>query len=67
MGINEQDEALLLDMDRQKGDFLLKQSGESIALRVHMTELEDIVAIFTNDLKALASARGLFAGVPKDY
>ena len=67
IGLNQRDAFLLLDMDRQEGDFLLKQDGDSIALRVEIAEAEDVVAIFTNDLKALGSARGRFAGVPNDY
>lgn len=67
VGLNAQDEILLLEMDRQKGDFLLKQNGESIALNISLKEAEDAVAIFTNDVKSLISARGRFAGVTKDY
>ncbi|MEK6746377.1 MAG: hypothetical protein AABY33_05045 [Pseudomonadota bacterium] len=67
LGINAHDEYMLLGMERQKGDFLLKQSGESIALNLSIKELEDVLAIFTNDVKSLASARGRFAGVTKDY
>ena len=65
--LNNQDDILLSDMHRQKGDFLLKQNGESVALRAQITESEDIVAILTNDIKSLGSARGRFTGVPKDY
>lgn len=67
LGIKEQDEYMIQGMERQKGDFLLKQSGESIALSLSIKELEDVLAIFTNDFKSLASARGRFAGAPKDY
>lgn len=67
LGINEQDEYMIQGMERQKGDFLLKQNGESIALNLSIKELEDVLAIFTNDVKALATARGRFAGAPKDY
>lgn len=66
LGINEQDEYMIQGMERQKGDFLLKQNGESIALNLSIKELEDVLAIFTNDVKSLATARGRFAGVPKD-
>ncbi|MEQ1704682.1 MAG: hypothetical protein ABL867_01755 [Rickettsiales bacterium] len=67
LGVNAHDEYMLLGMERQKGDFLLKQSGESVALNLSIKELEDVLAIFTNDVKSLASARGRFAGVTKDY
>lgn len=67
LGVNEQDEYMLLGMERQRGDFLLKQNGESIALNLSIKELEDVLAIFTNDVKSLVSARGRFAGVTKDY
>jgi type IV secretion system protein VirB4 len=65
--LNDQDDVMLSDMQRQKGDFLLKQNGESIVLKVFMEEAEDAVAILSNDIKALGSARGKFTGVPKDY
>jgi len=49
--LNEYDAGLMRRMQRQKGDFLVKQSGESIALRVDLTGLNDIHAIFANDIK----------------
>ncbi len=65
--LNEYDDVLLSEMQRQKGDFLLKQSGESVVLRFSMNDAEDIAAILSNDIKSLGSARGKFTGVPKDY
>ncbi len=67
LGLNEKDSFMLSNMNRQKGDFLLKQNGESIALNVFLKEAEDVLAIFSNDVKALISARGRFSGLPKDY
>jgi type IV secretion system protein VirB4 len=67
LGLNDQDALLLLNMDRQKGDFLVKQNGESVALRVSLTEAEDISAIFMNDIKALSSASGKYNTIPEDY
>ncbi len=67
IGLNEQDTLELLRMNRQKGDFLLKQKKESISLKVFLEEEEDISAIFRNDIKAIALARGKFTGLPKDY
>lgn len=65
--LNDQDDILLSDMQRQKGDFLIKQNGESIALKLFMSEAEDLVAILSNDIKALGSARGKFTSLPEDY
>jgi len=67
LSLNEKDAFMLSGMSRQKGDFLLKQNGESIVLNVFFKEAEDVLAIFANDVKALISARGRFAGLPKDY
>jgi hypothetical protein len=67
LSLNEKDAFMLSSMSRQKGDFLLKQNGESIVLNVSFKEAEDVLAIFSNDVKALISARGRFAGLPKDY
>ena len=67
IGLNEHDTVELLHMHRQRGDFLLKQKNESTALRVFLGDAEDVRAIFTNDIKEIALARGRFAGLPKDY
>jgi type IV secretion system protein VirB4 len=58
---------LLLNMDRQKGDFLVKQGGDTVALRANLLDMEDALAIFTNDVKFVSAAHGPFSGVPKDY
>ncbi|MEQ1790212.1 MAG: hypothetical protein ABL857_07200, partial [Rickettsiales bacterium] len=67
LGLNDYDAVLLLSMARPRGDFLVKQQGESISLCVSVEEMEDVSAIFTNDTKNIVSARGRFAGTPKDY
>jgi|GEM_PF-1374942 len=67
LGLNTQDALMLLDMNRQKGDFMVKQRGETIALRAYLEDAEDAIAIFSNDIKALGAARGRFAAMPKDY
>lgn len=67
VGLSGEDALLMLSMDRQKGDVLVKQQGQATGLRVMIAELEDAVAIFSGDAKALASARGSYASLPKDY
>jgi type IV secretion system protein VirB4 len=61
LGINEAEAKRLGKMDRQKGDFFLKQNGETIALRAYLKEMEDIYAVFSNDSKNLAAALGKFS------
>ena len=61
LGIAEADAKRLLKMDRQKGDFLLKQGNETIALRLYLKEMEDLYAVFSNDSKNLAAALGKFS------
>lgn len=67
LGLDDHDALALLDMKRQKGDFLVKQDRESVQLHALLDELEDVTAIFMNDTKTIVSARGRFAGTPKDY
>jgi len=67
ISLGAHDAVLLLDMSRQKGDFLIKQKGESVALHAYLEDAEDAIAIFSNDIKSLGSARGKFASIPKDY
>ena len=67
LGLSEGDVQHLLHMDRQKGHFLLKQNQENIALALSMDEMEDVRAIFANDIKNLIAAGGKFASLPKDY
>lgn len=56
MGLSEADVKMLLKMERQKGDFLLKQGGESIALRADLKELDAVYAVFANDSKHISVA-----------
>jgi len=50
--LSDRDARMLLRMDRLKGDFLLKQGGESIALGAELHGgLEDLRAIFAGDIK----------------
>jgi type IV secretion system protein VirB4 len=58
--INEAEARRLLRMDRQKGDFLLRQNQETIALRLDLKDMEELYAIFCNDSKNLAAALGKF-------
>lgn len=51
--LSEHDAGLLRRMERQKGDFLLRHRHESVALRVNLTTMHDIHAIFSNDSKNL--------------
>lgn len=62
IGLTGNDMRLLRRMDRQRGDFLLKQGGESIGVNAGTRDLEDVHAIFANDGKNLAGAGGKFAG-----
>lgn len=66
LGLSEHDSRLLRRMDRQKGHLLLKQNHESIGLRIDLSEMDDVRAIFCNDVKNLIAAGGRFAAAPKD-
>lgn len=55
IGISEYDAHRLLRMDRQKGQFLLKQNYETIALKADFKALDEIYAVFANDRKNLAA------------
>lgn len=61
LGLTENDAALLFKMDRQKGHFLLKQNNETIALAADIRDMDDIHAVFANDIKNLTAALGKFA------
>lgn len=67
IGLNNHDALMMLYMERQKGDLLLKQNGESIGLKISLQDAEDALAIFTNDIKSLGAAHGRFASLPEDY
>lgn len=62
--INEYEAKRLLKMDRQKGEFLYKQDNETIELRAYLKELDDLYAVFSNDIKNLAAALGKFSNKP---
>ena len=62
LGLSEYESEQLVRMNRQKGDFLLKQHHETIALRAYLKELDEYHSIFANDIKTLAAAMGKFGG-----
>ena len=66
LDLSQQDTKMLLRMDRQNGEFLIKQGSESVGLRVDMTHLDDLQAIFSNNIKNLIAAGGEYASLP-DY
>jgi len=53
-------------MDRQKGEFLLRQNNEFISLRANLKDLDDIHAVFNNDIKTLAAALGKYSSSKKE-
>ncbi len=55
IGISAYDARRLVRMDRQKGNFLVKQNNETIALKADFKSLDDIYAVFANDRKNLAA------------
>jgi type IV secretion system protein VirB4 len=63
--LSKHDNEFLVKMDRQKGDFLVKQGNESIALCANFDELEAVKAILAGDIKTLIAAGGPFATLPK--
>jgi len=63
IGLDANDEKLLLRMERQRGDFLLKQNNETIALRADIKEMDTICAVLANDSKNLAAALDKFTGI----
>jgi type IV secretion system protein VirB4 len=64
--LNEHDNQLMTEMDRTRGDFLVKQSKESISLRANLDDMEAARSIFANDVKTLIAAGGPFATLPKE-
>ena len=67
LGLSGRDSRMLLKMDRQKGEFLLKQNRESIGLKVSLDCMDDIFAIFSNNIKNLIAAGGEYAALPENY
>lgn len=66
VGLSAGDARMLKRMERSSGDFLFKQSTESIGLRIHLDELPDLKSIMANDIKTLITAGGKFASLPKN-
>jgi len=62
LGLSEYESGKMVKMDRQKGDFLLKQNQEAIALSANLKELDEYHGVFANDVKTLAAAVGKFGG-----
>jgi type IV secretion system protein VirB4 len=56
IGISDYDSRRLLRMDRQKGEFLVKQNNETIALKAEFKVMDEMYAVFANDRKNLAAA-----------
>ncbi|MBY0407090.1 MAG: hypothetical protein K2Q01_05310, partial [Rickettsiales bacterium] len=56
IGISEYDANRLSRMDRQKGQFMMKQNNETIALVAEFKDLDELHAVFANDRKNLAAA-----------
>ncbi len=66
-GLRTGEAKLLSAMDRQRGDFLLTQNDEDIALRAELEGMDDLKAIFAGDVKTLIAAGGKFASLPQGY
>lgn len=62
--LNAHDARMLHKMDRQKGDFLVRQNEEAIGLRASLEGLDDLFAIYSNNIKNLIAAGGEFANLP---
>lgn len=65
LGISQHDSNTMRRMNRQKGEFLLKQGNETIGLRVGFEHMDDARAIFSGDIKNLIASGGPFASLPK--
>lgn len=59
------DEKLLWRMERMKGDVLVIQSKETVALRIFLDTMNDVESIFSNDVKTLIASGGPYASVPE--
>lgn len=62
--LSDNDQDLLCSMSRMQGDILIKQTSETVAVRINLDSQPDISAIFHNDIKTLISAGGVFASIP---
>ena len=56
LGLGDNDARFLRRMKRQKGEFLVKQNGESTGLRIDFAGLAELRAILANDSKDLTAA-----------
>jgi type IV secretion system protein VirB4 len=61
LGLNEFDNKMLVKLERQNGNFVLKQKNETIALSADLHDLEDVYSIMCNDVKSLSAAGGKYA------
>lgn len=66
VGLSAADAKMLKRMERGSGDFLFKQSSESIGLQINLDDLADTKSILANDIKTLITAGGKFASLPKN-
>jgi len=64
-GLNPGDDAMLHAMNRQKGDLLLVQNGESVGLSIDLGGLDDTCAILTGDAKTLGVSGGRIIAAPR--
>lgn len=65
-GLSEQDNHLMQRMQRNMGDMLVKQASETVGVRINLDHMEDIKAIYGNDVKNLIAAGGRFASLPPE-
>ncbi len=63
--LTQGDEILLWRMERMKGDILVKQRKETVALRIFLDTMNDVESIFSNDVKTLIASGGPYASVPE--
>ncbi len=63
--LSTHDTRRLQRMNRQHGEFMIKQRSETIGLSVDFLGMEDVRSIFANDIKTLFAAGGPFASTAK--
>ncbi len=59
--LSEDDQDLLHKMQRTRGDIMLKQDNETVALRIDLSKMPDIQAVYNNDVKTLISSGSRFS------
>ncbi len=64
-GLTATDSASLARMKREKGHFMLKQGHDSVNLTLSLENMDDVRAIFANDIKNLIAAGGAYAATVK--